>query len=46
MAALCAIALLSAATAWKVFDEPRLAAFILVCGAAIMFAGALWRALR
>ena len=45
-ATLLALALLSAAAAWKAFDEPRLAASILVCGAVAVFAGAIWRALR
>ena len=46
MATLFALTLLSAAAAWKAFHEPRLAAAILVGGAAAMFAGAIWRALR
>ncbi len=46
MATLFALSLLCAATAWKAFDEPRVAAAILVGGAAAMFAGAIWRALR
>jgi len=46
MATLFALALLSAATAWKAFHEPRLAAAILVSGAVAIFASAIWRALR
>ena len=46
MATLFALSLLCAAAAWKAFDEPRVAAAILVGGAAAMFAGAIWRALR
>ncbi|MEQ1494056.1 MAG: hypothetical protein ABL871_08475 [Terricaulis sp.] len=46
MATLFALSLLCAAMAWKAFDEPRVAAAILVGGAAAMFAGAIWRALR
>ena len=45
MATLFALSLLCAAAAWKAFDEPRVAAAILVGGAAAMFAGAIWRAL-
>ena len=46
MATLFALSLLCAAAAWKAFDEPRVAGAILVGGAAAMFAGAIWRALR
>jgi len=46
MATFFALALLSAATAWKAFHEPRLAAAILVSSAVAMFASAIWRALR
>ena len=46
MATLFALALISAATAWKAFHEPRLAAAILVSGAVAIFASAIWRALR
>ncbi|MCA8886421.1 MAG: hypothetical protein R3C31_02655 [Hyphomonadaceae bacterium] len=46
MATLFALAVVSAAAAWKGFHEPRIAAAILVGGAAAMFAGAIWRALR
>lgn len=45
-ATLLTVALLSAGAAWKAFDEPRLAAAILVCGAVAIFASAIWRALR
>ena len=46
MATLFALSLLCAAAAGKACDEPRVAAAILVGGAAAMFAGAIWRALR
>lgn len=46
MATLFTLSLLCAAAAWKALHEPRLAAAILVGGAAAMFAGAIWRALR
>ena len=46
MATLFALSLICATTAWKAFHEPRVAAAILIGGAAAMFASAIWRALR
>ncbi len=46
MATLFTLSLVSATTAWKAFNEPRVAAAILVAGAAAIFASAIWRALR